>query len=658
MAYAIWLPQARAALEAVQAPWSKEMTDQGLEPEVRIPDPGRSANPPEDAVRGQLEKILGSASFKNAERLSRFFFFVVDEALKHPGETLKEYRVALDVFDRPPAFDPRKDSVVRVAARQLRTKLKEYYDSEGKADLIRIDLPKGGYHPVFHPGQAAQPEPGAKTVASRRIPTRTLVAAGLLLSVALVTLWWMKSRPRTASGVTTIAVLPFDNYSADPENAYFCDGLVEELTSALSKVRGFQVLARTTAGQFKKTKDPVQTARELKVEAIIEGSVRKSGTRLRVAAQLIKASDGYHLWSETYERESRDAFAIQDELVSNIVRALSEKVGANFSRPAPSTQKSEAVNLYWKGRYLRRQRDADAIPKSTSCFEQAVREDPQYAAAWAALGDCYAIMGLHQFGAIAPAELVARARSASDKALVLDGTMAEAYGTRAMIKFYYDFDWPGAEQDFKKALQINPSSTHIRQLYALGLMSRARFPESIQESLLSRQLDPLSYIVSVDLAVSYYCAGRYDDSIASARLSLSTDPSYAPAHAIIGCCHSARGEYGTAIDEFRAALSGSERHSYLLGQLGRAQALSGNRAEAMKLLKELEDAPDQTSISFVHVAYIYAGLREKGRALDFLEKAWERHDADVIFMRIDPALGSLRSEPRFNNLLKKSRLLP
>ena len=317
-------------------------------------------------VRGQLEKILASEAFARADRMSRFLRFVVQETLKGKGAQLKEYLIGVEVFDRESSYDPRIDPVVRGEARRLRTKLMEYYENEGKDDRIRIHLPKGSYAVVFQ--------------ASSNIPA----AAQAPTSV----------RP-TPAGAKSIAVLPFLNLSPNPENEYFSDGLTEEIIHALGKVNGMRVVARTSVFQYKgKAYDIRHIGEQLCVQTVLEGSVRTSGERLRVTAQLVNAGDGYQLWSETYDRSMVDLFAIQEELSGAIVNTLRQywAVPVELAPVRRPSSNLEAYHLVLKGRFFLRKRTEEGLRRGIEFFEQAIQLDSAYADPYAGLAECFSLL--------------------------------------------------------------------------------------------------------------------------------------------------------------------------------------------------------------------------------------------------------------------------
>jgi TolB-like protein len=427
--------------------------------------PDGSAKPSPEAVRAQLDKILASHAFRGAERPGRFLRFVVEQALG--GNHLKETLVGVEVFGRKPAYDPRLDGVVRVEAVKLRSRLKAYYETEGAADSIRIDLPKGGYLPCFaalpdRPAEEIEPiEPIEKAVAvpPRRAWWTDWRAIAALLALVLPIAGYLlerKSHPRPATpDSSSIAVLPFVNLSSDKENEYFSDGLTEDLIDALAKVRGLRVVARGSAFQFKgKNPDIRAVGRQLNVAAVLEGSVQRSGDRLRITAQLSGVADGYHVWSETYDRRLADVFAVQDEISRAIVGALEVRAGGDPGRRLvqSSTQDLGAYNLYLQGRFHLNKWRPEGARKGVEYFAQAIAKDPRYAPAYTGMADCYTWLAV--FGWSAARQAMPQARQAANHALELDETLAAAHVSLGYVKALYDWDWPGAEREFKRALEL------------------------------------------------------------------------------------------------------------------------------------------------------------------------------------------------------------
>jgi TolB-like protein len=412
-----------------------------------------AAKPSPESVRAQLEKILVSAPFAGSERPSRFLRFIVEQALS--GNQLKETLVGVEVFGRKPAYDPRLDGVVRVEAVKLRSRLKEYYEGEGAGDTVRIDLPKGGYLPCFESLRAPILEPEPLPVfppgqATRRgwwtdwrivLPAVALIAlvAGFVLARKS---HWRPAAPNSSS----IAVLPFVNLSSDKENEYFSDGLTDDLINALTQVQGLRVVARGSAFQFKGKNPDVRTVgRQLNVATVLEGSVQRSGDRLRITAQLSTVADGYHVWSETYDRRLADVFAVQDEISRAIVGALEVRVAGSPVRRLvqSSTQDLDAYNLYLQGRFHLNKWRPESARKGIEYFGQAIAKDSNYAPAYAGMADCYTWLGV--FGWAPAHEAMPQAREAARRALQLDETLAAAHVSLGYVKALYDWDWRGAD---------------------------------------------------------------------------------------------------------------------------------------------------------------------------------------------------------------------
>jgi TolB-like protein/Tfp pilus assembly protein PilF len=500
-----------------------------------------------------------------------------------------------------------------------------------------------GYLPVFRAREASPPPAPAGWRGAR-----PLAAAGAVALAAVFLLW--TPAPSAAPPLTAVAVLPFQSFGTED---YVADGVVDEITGALSRAPGLRVVARTSASRFRGARDLRAAGREMHAGAVVEGGVHWAPGGLRISAQLIGVADGYHLWSgsQTVPREQTPRAA--EALASSIASALMGRPGGAASRAPAVSADPKALDLYWRGRYLRRQRGADSLRDSARLFEQAVARDPRFAAAWASLAEAYTTMSFHQVAGQPPEEMIAKARTALDKAMEADSTVAEAHAARAFIRFFYDWDWNGADRDFRRALTLNPSYAKAHRWYSLLLQARNRIPEALRESQAASDLDPLAYVVSVDHGVVLYSARRYDEAIQFTRRTLAIDPSYTPAHALLGLCLSAQRQYPQAIAELETAARGSERYSYLLGRMGHAYARWGKRQEAEKLIAELEKSPNPAAVSLVHVAYIYAGLGENNRAIDLLERACPRRDADACFTGVEPLFDTLRSEPRFTALLTR-----
>ena len=430
-----------------------EANEQSVKPQA-----GPGAEIPAEQVRSALDKILASPGFANADRLSRFLRYAVESALEGQPDKLKETLLGIEVFGRKPTYDPRIDAVVRTEAVKLRSRLKDYYETEGADDRLCIDMLKGGYVPAFRMrDEAAEASARAETMAALEPRAESFagrsIAAGLIVTAILAASVWMAAHKGSGSGAAaaaSIAVLPFADLSPAHDQEYFCDGMTEEIIDALAKVGGVRVVARTSSFAFKgKQQDIREIGKKLNVGTVLEGSVRKFGNKLRVTAQLNSVADGYHLWSQTYERELKDVFSVQDEISQAIVNTLELKLAdGNQTRAKPNAEDLETYDLYLKGRYHWGRWRAEGAEKAIQYFEQAIARDPKYAPAYAGLADSYCWLGF--YSALPPKVAMPKAKQAAEKAIQLDDSLAAAHASLAYVKALYDFDWPSADREFKR----------------------------------------------------------------------------------------------------------------------------------------------------------------------------------------------------------------
>jgi serine/threonine-protein kinase len=591
-----------------------------------------------EAIELQLERILGSKPFRTSGRMSRFLKFAVEEFVEGRAGDLKETVLGVEVFDRDTSYDSRADPVVRVEARRLRDKLREYYEGEGVEDRVIIEFPKGGYAPAFRSRLAPSRAPA-------RWPGFALVAvAACCLGLIYEVKFAAPGRSSQQSDLSSVAVLPFIDMSPNKDQGYFCDGLTEELIHALTKVEGLRVPARTSVFQLRGA-DLRKIASQLQVGTVLEGSLRKDGNRIRVTAQLVRVSDNSHLWSETYDRDAGSIFSIQDEISRAIVNKLRVQLAGGTDRRLvkSSTENSEAYNLYLRGRDSLNRFTRGTAESAVGFFEQAIEKDPKYAQAYAGLADSYTEMAF--FGALSPKAAYPKAILAATKALQLDDVLAEAHVALATPKMTYEWDWASAEREYKRALELNPNDANARRQYGLQLLYQGKFQESIREMRRSQDLDPLSARTSRDLSAVLYHARLYDQAIEECHKTLSLDPSYVRAYHTLGRAYLQKGMYTQAI----AALT-KLPDAAGAGFLGYANAVSGRRTEAMEILKKLKEKDRSTG-----VAIIYAGLGDKDRAFEWLEKAYEDH-AYLLTLKVNPESDPLRSDPRFDSLLRRMGL--
>ena len=451
-----------------------------------------------------------------------------------------------------------------------------------------------------------------------------------------------------------IAVLPFDNLSHEPENAYFSDGLTEEIISALSRVPGLRVVSRTSVMQYKDVKRSLRDiARELEVDTVVEGSVRKAGDRVRITAQAIDGRGDEHLWSETYDRRLEDIFEIQSDVASRIcdaIRAeLSETEKADLARPG--TSDVTAYDLYLKARYLWNQRTPSGLHASVGYFQQAIGRDTAFALAHAGLADSYVMLGV--YGASPPHEVMVAAREAAGVALDIDPTLPRALTSRACVRAAYDWDWVGAEEDFLTALRHDPTDATTHQWYATNvLVPRRRFEEARREIEEAARLEPLSPAIAASSGVTSYFERDYDRAMETYENALTLHPNSGLIHYFKGQCEVERGRLAEALRALQRALELTPQSSEIMAALGHCHATSGNTSQATDILAQLERRRTTGWVSPVLLAQVLTALGERETALDKLDEAVNLRASDLIWLAVRPVFDPLRSEARFAELVK------
>ena len=616
---------------------------------------------PPESIRATLEKILASPGFVNADRLSRFLRYAVEETLNGNTDRLKESLLGIEVFGRKPTYDPRVDAVVRTEAVKLRARMREYYDSAGRDDEIIIDLPKGGYVPAFrHRDQTPNGAVAAPAIAAAPEKTgpdwRPAFAGALIIAILAASIYFL-TRGRTRADARgpelgSIAVLPFADLSPDHDQEYFCDGMTEEIIDALSKVNGFRVVARTSSFSFKgKQQDIREIGKKLNVVTVLEGSVRKDGNRLRVTAQLNSVADGYHLWSETYERELKDVFSVQDEISRAIVNTLQSRLSSQLKQPRPPSRNIEAYDLYLQGRYHWSRWRTEGAQRAIDYFQQAIQKDPNYAAAYSGLADSYCWLGF--FGALPPNEAMPKARQAALKALALDDTLADAHTSLAYVKALYEFDFPGAEREFQHAIQLNAGDFEAHFGYGITYFAPlGRMDEALRELKLARDLDPLSPIGTTYLGLAYLFAGNRAEAIAQYKKALELDPTFIEAHLSLANAYldeSGFKEFASELD--RVQELAPESRTDLMRAF--AAALEGNKAEALRLVHKWENPGGGIFVRSTSIAAVYAVLGDKQQMYTWLDKAYADRDGMLAYLDKQGCYKPYRSEPRFAALEQK-----
>jgi len=462
---------------------------------------------------------------------------------------------------------------------------------------------------------------------------------------------------RTAARISqpSIAVLPLLNISGDPDNEYFGDGLAEELINALTKIERLRVVARSSAFQFKgQSQDVREIGRRLGVNTVLEGSVRKSGDRLRVTAQLVNVADGYHLWSDRFDRTMEDVFAIQDEIAETIVAALRVKLMDQEKQRLLKryTDNVEAYNLYLRGRYHWGQRTYESVSRAIDHFQRAIDIDPGFALAYAGLADCYAYLG--GTGEMPRHEAMPKAREAALKATAIDDALAEAHTSLALVDAYYDYNWAEAERHFVRALKLDPDYATARHWYALFvLLPAGRFAEAAREAERARQLDPLTPSVNSALGWVYFFERDYDRAIEVYRRILELAPDHALTNVFLGDAYAAKGMWQEAMEAYQ---KGSSVQAFAAEGLALVYSQLGKHDEARKLLDELDEMLAKGHAVHCGIARVCVELGENTRAVEHLEQAYADREPGLVWLKVDPAYDKLRPDPRFTALLRRMDL--
>ena len=454
-----------------------------------------------------------------------------------------------------------------------------------------------------------------------------------------------------------VAVLPFVNSSADPENEYFSDGMTDELITALTKVEGLYVASRTSAFALKNVREDVRTlGARLNVSAVLEGTVRKAGTRIRVTVQLTSVADGRNLWSERYDREMADVFAIQDEIAGTIVRTLRSTLLGDLGDPTPVryTENVRAYSLYLKGRFWWNRRTQADIAEGIRYFEQAIAEDPGYALAYSGLADSYALDLDYRGAPVASG--MERAKAEARKAIELDESLAEAHTSLGWVTFIYDWDWIGAEREFSRAIELNPRYSTARQWYAWFLAAMGRFDEALAVARSAVDLDPGSVSIRRSLGWLQYYAGQTEPALDNLRRALAMDPTAEETHRLLGLVYQQQGRNDDAAAAFREALMNTANGAMALAGLGHVAARRGRPEEARAILDQLHERGRTGYVSPVALTGLYVTLGDADAAFNWLEQAYQERRGWLAYLKIEPLLEGIRSDARFARLVERMRL--
>ena len=581
-----------------------------------------------DPIRQEMDRILESPGFARSQRLCAFLKFIVEERLEGRESGLKEAVIGTEVFGRAPDYDTRTDPVVRMEASKLRARLDEYYVGPGADDPVRIEIPKGSYVPRWQVRAPAR-RPGAW----RWVAT----AAALTLIFGGFAAWrWTRAGPRQ-----TIAVLPFLNLTSDPDNTYLSDGLADEITGLLSETEGLDVTARTSSFALRGNQlDAREIGARLTATVLVEGSLQRSGDRLKVIVQLIRTSDGKHLWSGTYERQLRELFSTEEEIATAIVGSLRLKLGGR-----PRHADSEAYELYLRAREAL---DVHSRGLALQYFERAASLDPSFAPAYAGIAEVV----FNDLGQRSYAETHRRATTAVEKALALDPSLPDAYIALGEIKGW-EYAFPEAERAFRRAIAVSPNEAraHVDLGYYV-LAPLGRYDEAIREVQRALALDPLSFETGEFAQLTMLMAGRYQDVEKLGRQALASYSNLREAYLWLALALSFQGRHAEAMETIRAARS---RASLAAGDWTSAcvSVRAGQREDALRMLSY--DLPPKFTKPVVNrrVFQIYSCLGDKTHAIEYAEKAYAEHDLLLPTFLSYPTTAWLRTDPAFANLRQR-----
>jgi serine/threonine protein kinase/tetratricopeptide (TPR) repeat protein len=535
--------------------------------------------------------------------------------------------------------------------------------------LAGLKLVQAGNASVVSPAIASAPTPLPGVFPARQFqrprrpgaarPGRVwLIAtalAAVIGSLLLLLLWRHRSTAARGTAVQSLVVLPIENLTGDKEQDYLPDGITDELIANLAKIPSLRVISRTSAMSYKGTHKALpQIARELNVDAVVEGTVRRSGNRIRITTELVHAATNRHLWVETYDTELGDVLSTEADVVRAIAKEIRVKLTPQQQRSIEGRgMNAAAYESYLKGRYYWNKRTAQGLSQAIEYFQAAIAQDPNSALAYAGLADSYDVLGSAIVEAVPTKDAYPKAKEAALKAVQLDDSLAEAHTSLATLHFNYDWDWSAAEHELKRALEINPSYATAHQRYSLFLIAMGRTAESIAEMNRARELDPMSVSMNFSLGWRLYFARRYDNAEAQLRNTLEMDPDFVLAHTVLGQVYEEKHQFDAAITELQRAAQITNNKPLALGALGQAYGRAGRRAEAMRTLAQLQAMGSRVYVSPVHIAQVYAGLGDNASALQSLDRAYADRSNDLVFLKVDPQFDVLRADPAFVNLLHR-----
>lgn len=636
-----------------------------------------------ELVRSHLKEIVASRAFAGSKRAQDFLQLILEHALAGRYDCLRERMIGAEMFGRPIDYDTANDAVVRVKATEVRKKLAQYYQESERKPAVRIELPIGSYVPKFQwesleaapTGSEAELPPVAEETTAQeaieersqaksdeppslpgqplrrppRVPAALVLGLVLLAIVSYVGFQWWARHSNAPPEIRSIAILPLQNLSGDPAQEYFADGITEELIADLGQVSALRVISRTSAMTYKGTKKTLpEIARELDVDAIVEGSMVREGKQVRITAQLIDARTDHHIWAHSYVRDLTSILQLQGE----VARAIADEVSINMTpqEQARLTRErpvnSDAEVLYLQG--LQKLNGGDP-EKAIGYLQQASGKDPNYAPTHAALANAYGWMG--EAGWLAYTDAFPRQESEATKAIQLDDALPQGHAELASAVMDLRWDWTTSGKELRRALELNPNSAPVHTNYAFYLDRVGQEPEALAEAKRVLELDPVSSRSFLTAGIVFYFGHQYDQALAYLKRASELEPN-APEFLFpfeFGAIYAEKGMDGDAIREFQKL--GDKPHA--VGHMGNVYARMGKVAEARAAIANLEQHVQKNGVGRYEIALVYAGLGEKDHAFAWLEKALAVHDKGVTYLKIDPCLDPLRSDPRFNDLVRR-----
>jgi TolB-like protein/DNA-binding winged helix-turn-helix (wHTH) protein/Flp pilus assembly protein TadD len=639
-----------------------------------------SSVPDNQQVRGRLRFGVFEADLRAGElrkqgqrvRLQEQPFRVLEMLLEHPGEVVTREEIQQRLWPADTFVD--FDHGLNKAINKLREALGDSAESPRFVETVArrgyrflADLKSGDAAPARGPEPSTQSPIAATDLAlpdsaGKLAPPRSrlfssgakLSLLGLLVLAASFATWTLLSGRRPATVIRSLAVLPLESLSNDASQDYFADGMTDELISDLGQISALRVISRTSVMAYKHQHKPLpQIARELNVEAVVEGTVLRSGDRVRITAQLIEAAADKHLWSHSYEGEWRDALALQSQVAGAIADQI--RISVNPEEQAALSHvkrvEPEAYESYLKGRYFWNKRTADSLTVALAYFNQAIDEDPGYAPAHCGLADTYALLADWEYGVMTPKEALPKAKAEAIKALELDSMLGEAHNSLAFCLDVFDWDLDSAGKEFRRAIELNPNYATAHQWYASHLIVSGRTEEAIGEMRIAESLDPLSLIISADLADFLIIAHSYDESIRESRKTIELDPGFALAHNQLGQAYLQKNMLDEAVAELQKGVQLSRGSPTIVANLVRAYVASGKKTEAVKLLGELRKRSTPAHAHASEIAMCYVALGDADEAMSWLERGYDERFNPSALLR--PGFDPLRSNPRFQDLLRR-----